>query len=312
MIAEQPLTLADGTLGKTLGKILIPMITPFHDAGDLNLGYAGELAEHLTASSLCDSLVLTGTTGEFNTLSYDERVLIFRTVKNAVGGRVPLVAGTGAASTREAIALSVEAESIGYDALMVVAPYYCKPNQNGIYEYYRAIAESVRLPVMLYNIPIFTGVNVEPETVGRLSRIPNVLGIKDEAGINPTQMTEYRNAVDGDFTIYNGDDIMILCGMVQGASGVVSGCSHILGVQIRTMIDAFLSGDLRRAHRIHLDLDPFFKALFQNGRVNPMPILRAALEIAGLAVGPPRGPLDRPTESERQEIGYHLERLHVL
>ena len=309
---RRPPIIAEGTLGSTLGQILIPMITPFRENGDLNGDYAASLADHLITNGLCDSLVVTGTTGEFNTLSFDERVSVMETVAETNRGRVPLVAGTGAASTREAIALSRIAEKAGYNALMVVAPYYCRPTQEGIYRHYVAIAESVRVPVMLYNIPLFTGVNVAPETVARLAQIPNISGIKDEAGINPTQMTEYRNAVDGDFTIYNGDDIMILCGLVQGAAGVVSGCAHVLGPQIRGMIDSFLSGDLQAAHAIHLSLDPFFKALCPNGRINPMPVLRAALEEAGLPVGPPRLPLDTATPDERATIRGHLERLGVV
>jgi len=308
---HRPLSV-EGSLARSLGEILIPMITPFHDNGDLNTEYAGELADYLVTRKLCDSIVVTGTTGEFNTLSYDERVSVMQAVKDAANGRVPLVAGTGAASTREAIALSRKAEEMGYDALMVVAPYYCRPTQAGIYRHFAEVAASVSIPVMLYNIPIFTGVNVDPATVGRLAEIDNVLGIKDEAGINPTQMVEYRNAVKGDFTIYNGDDIMILCGMIQGAAGVVSGCSHVLGPQIRAMLAAFREGDLQEAHAIHLRLDPFFKSLTPNGRVNPMPVLRASLEVAGLPVGPARLPLDRATDEEITMIRARLEALDVV
>lgn len=307
-MTTKPAPIAEnGALGKKLGQILIPMITPFHENGDLNLDYAQEIADHLIRNGLCDSLVVTGTTGEFNTLSFDERVSLMNAVVLVNEGRVPLVAGTGAASTREAIALSQKAEEMGYDAIMVVAPYYCRPTQEGIRSHFTEIAQSVSLSVMLYNIPIFTGVNMEPETVGSLSGITNILGIKDEAGINPTQMIEYRNATGEDFTIYNGDDIMILCGMVQGAAGVVSGCSHVVGNEIRAMIHAFLTGDIADAHAIHLRLDPFFKALTPNGRINPMPVLRAALEAAGLPVGPARLPLDRATDDEVAMIRERLE-----
>ena len=304
--------LAQGELARTLGQILIPMVTPFDENGDVNLKYAAELTDTLIERRACDSLIVAGTTGEFHTLSNDERVQLFRTVKDAAADRVPLIAGTGSASTRDAVELSRTAEEIGYDVLMVVAPYYAKPTQEGIYLYYEKVAASVSVPVMLYNIPIFTGVNVDPPTVTRLSRIANILGIKDEAGINPTQMIEYANAAEGDFTVYNGDDIMILCGMIQGAAGVVSGASHILSGPIREMMGAFVDGDLVRAHEIHRKLDPFLKSLAPGDRVNPIPGLRAAMEEAGMPVGPARPPLDEITDEERAALRNGLRELGVV
>lgn len=304
--------LAQGELARTLGQILIPMVTPFRDDGEVNTAYAAELADTLIERNACDSLIVAGTTGEFHTLSNEERVELLKTVKDAANGRVPMIAGTGSASTRDAVELSRKAEEIGYDVLMVVAPYYAKPTQEGIYRYYEEVAASVSLPVMLYNIPIFTGVNVDPPTVARLSRVPNILGIKDESGINPTQMIEYANAAEGDFTVYNGDDIMILCGMVQGAAGVVSGASHILSGPIREMIGAFIEHDLVRAHEIHRKLDPFLKSLAPGGRVNPIPGLRAAIEEAGMPVGPARPPLDEITGEERAAVRDGLRALGVV
>lgn len=304
--------LAQGELARTLGQILIPMVTPFSDDGEVNSKYAAELADVLIERKACDSLIVAGTTGEFHTLSNEERVGLFRTVKDAVQGRVPLIAGTGSASTRDAVELSKAAADMGYDVLMVVAPYYAKPTQDGIYSYYEHVATSVDLPIMLYNIPIFTGVNIDPPTVAKLSRIPNVIGIKDEAGINPTQMIEYANAAEGDFTVYNGDDIMILCGMVQGAAGVVSGASHILSDQIRRMIGAFLAGDLPTAHEIHRNLDVFLKSLTPGGRVNPIPALRAAIEEAGMPIGPARPPLDRISGDERTALRERLRTIGVV
>ena len=304
--------LAQGALARALGQILIPMVTPFTESGEVNWRYAAELADTLIERNACDSLIVAGTTGEFHTLNNQERVDLFRTVKDSARGRVPLIAGTGSASTRDAIELSKAAEELDYDVLMVVAPYYAKPSQEGIYSYYRDVAESVSIPLMLYNIPVFTGVNVDPPTVARLSRISNVLGIKDEAGINPTQMIEYANSAEGDFTVYNGDDIMILCGMVQGAAGVVSGASHILSSEIREMIGAFFAGDLLRAHDVHRRLDQFLKSLAPDGRVNPIPALRAAIEEAGMPVGPARPPLDKISTEERVEIRERLRALGVV
>ncbi len=295
-----------------LKHILIPLVTPFKNNGDVDFAVAEQLADFVIRKNYCDSMLVAGTTGEFNTLSAEERIQLFKTVKEVVDGRVPLVAGTGAASAREAIRLTQEAERLGYDVAMVVGPYYCKPTQAGIYQYFRSIAESVAMPIMLYNIPIFTGMNVAPETVRRLAEIENVKGIKDEAGINPTQMTDYALVTPEDFTIYNGDDIMVLCGLVQGAAGVVSGTSHLCGHIMRSMIDAFLSGQMEEARALHMALHPLIKALVPNQRVHPNPVLRAGLEMIGIPVGPPRLPLDEPTPAEKEQFRQHLVRLQII
>jgi len=299
-------------LSEKLKHIVVPLLTPFKENGDVNYEEAQELVEHLISKNYCDSILVTGTTGEFNTLTYEERVELFGVVKKAVDGRVPLVAGTGAGSTREAIGLTQEAERLGYDVAMVVSPYYCRPNQEGIYRYFRSIAQKTALPIMLYNIPLFSGVNINPETVARLSKTENIRGIKDELGFNPTQMTEYALVTPDDFTIYNGDDIMILCGLAQGAAGVVSGGSHLIGNRIRKMMNLFLAGKTEKARKIHMAIDPFFKAFCPNGRVNPIPVLKAAMEIAGHPVGPPRLPLDTATTEEREQIKKHLIRLEII
>ncbi len=300
-------------LAKKLGHILIPMITPFKPGSeDVDYALAAKMADHLCRQEYCDSIIVAGTTGEFNTMLFEERVELLRVVKDAVAGRCPVVAGTGAASTREAVMLTQAAEALGYETAMVVAPYYCKPTQEGIYRHYERIAASTSMQIMLYNIPIFTGVNIAPETVTRLSRIANIAGIKDEAGLNPTQMTDFRRATSPDFTIYNGDDIMVLCGLVQGAAGVVSGGAHLIGPRMREMINAFLAGNLKRAGEIHHEIDPLFKAFTPNGRVNPMPVLRAAMEMAGWPVGNARMPLDAATEEEKAAIRKQLERLGVI
>jgi dihydrodipicolinate synthase len=300
-------------LGDKLKQILVPLITPFEEGSqDVDYKMAEKLVEHLISKNFCDTIIVAGTTGEFNTLSNEERIELFKVVKGAVNGRVPLVAGTGAASTRDAVKLTQAAEKLGYDAAMVVGPYYCKPSQEGIYQHYATIAANTGLEMMLYNIPIFTGMNISPETVGRLSKVKNIVGIKDEAGINPTQMTEYAGITPKDFTIYNGDDIMILCGLVQGACGVVSGASHLIGDKIRKMINLFLDGKVAEAREIHMAIDPLFKAFCPNGRVNPMPVLRAAVELIGLPVGAGRLPLDEATPEEKQNIKKHLIRLGVL
>ncbi|MFA6272851.1 MAG: 4-hydroxy-tetrahydrodipicolinate synthase [Patescibacteria group bacterium] len=302
------------TLGKKLGHIIIPLATPFKEATqDINFDAAEALVDRVIKRGFCDSLIVGGTSGEFNTLSLDERFELFRTVKNAVAGRVPLVGGACSSATREAIALVKESERLGFDAVMALGPCYCKPNQEGVYRHFAAIAQATSLPVMLYNIPIFTGLNVEKETVARLANdFPNIMGIKDEAGINPTQMTEFIRVTPPGFTVYNGDDIMVLCGLAQGASGVVSGASHIIGKQMRKMINLFLSGDLAGARKIHMALDPLFKDFCQNGRTNGIPIWKAAMNLCGMKVGPPRLPLAPATAQEIAVMRKHLVRLGLL
>jgi len=301
-------------LGNLLKRIVVPMVTPFkREDQEINYPVVRDLIEHLISNNYSDSIVIAGTTGEFSTLRFDERVELLKYAKEAVAGRKPIVAGTGAASTKEALMLSKVAEKLHYDAVMIVAPYYCRPTQQGIYAHYKTIAQDSNIPIILYNIPLFTGVNIEPATVGRLVKeCSNILGIKDEAGMNPTQMTEYARATADHFTIYNGDDIMALCGLVQGAAGVVSGGSHIIGDKMRNMIELFLAGKVEAAEKLHKALDPLFKSLSPFGGVNPIPGLKAALELIGIPVGPPRLPLVESTEEEKGMIRKQLVRLGVV
>ena len=302
-------------LGDKLGHIIIPLATPFKEdaSQDVNYDAAARLADHVIREGKCDSLSVGGTSGEFNTLSLEERLELFRVVKDAVGGRVPLVAGACSDSTREIMRLAQEGERLGFNAVMALGPCYCKPNQEGGYLHFAAVAKSTSLPIMLYNIPIFMGFNLEKETLARLvNDFDNIVAIKDEAGINPTQMSDFRHVTLENFTIYNGDDIMVLCGLAQGAAGVVSGGSIIIGKLMRKMINAFLAGDVAGARKIHMDLDPLFKAFGSNGRINPIPLWKAAINLCGLKVGPPRLPLAPATNEEIRIMRDHLERLGIL
>ncbi len=294
----------------SLGSIVVPMVTPFLPNGGVNYDLAAEMVDYLIENRMTDSIAVSGTTGEFNTLSFDERIQLFRVVKDAAHGRVPLVAGTGAASTRETVALTQEAARLGYDVALVVGPYYCKPTQNAILGHYSEVSR-VGLPVMVYNIPIFTGTNIAPDTLGKIAALPAIYAVKDEAGINPTQMTDYARACPPGFVIYNGDDIMVLCGLAQGAAGVVSGASFLLGDQMRQMIEHFNAGQIDDARKLHHKFDPFFKDFGSNGRINPIPLLRAAIELAGHPVGPARMPLDAATDEERELMRQHLIRLGI-
>jgi len=297
---------------KKYGRILLPLITPYGKNEEVDYDAYAKLIEYVIKNDVCDSLIVTGTTGEACLLTFDERVKLMETAVKAAAGRKPVIAGTGCASTKETIALTKKAADLGIELCLIVCPFYNKPTQEGLYLHYKAIAESVKTDILLYNIPIFVGINLEPETVSRLASIKNIVGVKDEAGINPTQMTEFLRVTPPGFSVYNGDDIMVLCGLAQGASGVVSGASHLIGKPMREMISRFLSGDIVGARAIHMALDPLFKDFCQNGRTNGIPIWKAAMNLCGLKVGPPRLPLAPATAQETEVMRKHLVRLGLL
>ena len=299
-------------LSQKWGQVLVPLLTPFDE--DLKVDYekAGNLARKLVDTGYADTIIVAGTTGEFHALSIEERVRLFEIVKEAVRGKAPVIAGTGASYTAQAVSLTKEAEKVGVDGVMVVAPYYGQPSQEGLYQYYRTVAEATTLPVLIYNIPIFTGVNVQPQTLKRLSKIENIIGTKDEAALNPTQTTEYLLDLRENFLVYCGDDTMVLATLAQGAVGVVSGGSHLIGDQMKKMINLFLGGDIEEAKRIHFKIFPLFKACVINKRVHPVPLLKAALELTGFEIGAPRPPLVPATPEEQEYLKKILNKIGLL
>ena len=293
-----------------MGPVSVPLVTPFRPDEDVNPEALGRLVEFVISSGFCDSIIVTGTTGEFYSLSDEERLEVWRTALAANRGRVPMVAGVGAASTRAAVRFTRIAAEMGFDVAMCVLPFYGKPTQEGIRRHFAAVAEASPLPVLIYNIPLFTGVNMEPETLERLAEIPNIRGIKEEAGIQPTQATAFALRTPPDFSIYCGDDTMVLQVLPQRGVGVVSGGSQVIGNWMKSMIGAYRRGDNAEASRIYFQLAPFFASLNQNGRVNPIPILRAAIErVSGIPIGPPRSPQMPATEEETAVAGAILDGL---
>lgn len=290
------------TFVEKYGKILLPLITPYKENEDVDYDRYAELIEYVVTKDLCDSLIVTGTTGEASLLTFDERVKLMETAVKAAAGRKPVIAGTGCASTKETVMLTKKAEELGIELCLIVCPFYNKPTQEGLYLHYKAIAESVKVDIMLYNIPIFVGVNLEAETVGRLAAIPNIVAVKDEAGVNPTQVTDFilaARALDPDFAVYNGDDVMLLPTIVQGAQGLVSGGSHIFGHEVRAIFEAFEKGDNEKAKELFVPMYRFCKSTGQNGRILPNSILRPAIEaVTGVKLGNARLPLAPPTEDE--------------
>jgi 4-hydroxy-tetrahydrodipicolinate synthase len=279
------------------GKIVTAMVTPFDRKGNIDFAKTTSLINYLLENGT-DSLVIAGTTGESPTLTTEEKVALFRHVVSVVNGRVPVIAGTGTNNTRATIELTKKAEEIGVDAVMLVAPYYNKPNQEGLYQHFKAIAESTSLPVMLYNIPGRSVVNIAVDTVVRLSEIPNIVAVKDASG-NLDAMTEIITRTREDFQLYSGDDSITLPVLAIGGAGVVSVASHIIGNEMQQMIAAFEAGDNKKAAKLHQKLLPVMKGLF--AAPSPVPV-KTALQLKGLDVGSVRLPLVPLTEQERSEL----------
>ncbi len=274
-------------------RMLTAMVTPYDSDLQVNYDKAGELAQYLLDHG-SDGIVVSGTTGESPVLSTAEKLKLFKQVKAQVGNKAEVWAGTGSYNTQETIHLSREAESIGVDGLLLVVPYYNKPSQEGLYQHYKAIAESVSIPIMLYNIPGRTGTNMMPETVALLAEIDNIVALKESTGMMD-QMSLLKQIVPEKVAIYSGDDSLTLPMLALGGIGVVSIASHLIGPQIRQMMDTFALGDIKGARELHNQLFPMFKGLFIT--TNPVPV-KEALNIMGMNVGGVRLPMYRANEAE--------------
>lgn len=280
-----------------LGRISTAMVTPFDSKGNIDFGKTTQLINYLLNNGT-ESLVVAGTTGESPTLSSEEKVALFRHVVKVVDGRVPVIAGTGNNNTYASIELTKKAQEAGVDAIMLVAPYYNKPNQEGLYQHFKTIAESTNLPIMLYNIPGRSVINMSVDTVIKLSKIPNIVAIKEASG-SLEAMTEIIANTAEDFVLYSGDDGITLPALSIGAKGVVSVSSHVIGNEMQQMVKAFLEGNVTEAARQHQKLLPIMRGLF--AAPNPVPV-KTALQIKGLDVGSVRLPLVPLSEQERVQI----------
>ena len=292
------------------GRVITAMVTPLDSQLNVDFGQAGKLAQRLIDSGT-DTILVGGTTGESPTLTDNERVRLVEAVLDAIGDKAPVIAGTGTNSTAASVALTKQAEALGAHGAMLVAPYYNKPPQNGLYAHPRTVAEATRLPVMVYNVPGRTSVNITPETMGRLAEIENIVALK-EAGGSADQASEMVRAVRGKLRVYSGDDSLTLPMMAVGAYGVVSVVSNVAGRLVAEMVKAFAAGETARATELHLQLLPLFKGLFLT--TNPIPV-KAALRLQGFDAGGLRLPLIEATEEQiaavRQamlEAGVEVER----
>lgn len=283
----------------SLGRVITAMATPMLSNGDVHYEDAASLARHL-ANNGSDGIVVAGTTGESPTLSYSEKVELFRTVRQAVPAHVKVIAGTGSNNTADSVKLSVAAEETGVDGLMLVVPYYNKPTTDGLYQHFAEICQAVSLPVMLYNVPGRTAQNMMPETAARLVKAyPNIIAMKEASG-DMEQVGELRRLLPEDFSIYSGDDALTLPILSLGGHGVVSVASHLVGNEIQNMIQAFTDGRVAEAANINSHLLPVFQAMFIS--TNPEPV-KTALYVAKLIENETfRLPLTALPEEQKQHI----------
>ncbi len=282
---------------KELGRLITAMVTPFDAAGRVDYGQAEKLALALIKSG-SDGLVLSGTTGESPTLTHEEELKLFAVIKKAVGKRGSIIAGTGSNSTAEAVEATQAAEKAGVDACLLVVPYYNKPTQDGLFMHFKTIAQSTKLPCILYNVPSRTVVSLAAETVIKLSQIENIIGIKEASG-NMEEIGKIIAGAPRDFIVWSGNDADTLPLMSIGGYGIISVASHLVGLQIKDMINQFIAGKNADAAAIHLKLMPLMKVLFIVS--NPSPVKYAINQI-GFNVGLPRLPLVEPDAKSAAQI----------
>jgi 4-hydroxy-tetrahydrodipicolinate synthase len=291
---------------KKLGRLLTAMVTPFKEDGEVDYEQAKKLALALLSSG-SDGLVVAATTGESPTLSWEEEMHLFAEVKSAVGGRGTVVAYTGSNSTAEAVEATKRAEKIGVDACLLVVPYYNKPTQEGLYQHFKTIAQSTSLPCIMYNVPARTIINLSADTAIKLSQIDNIIGVKEASG-NLGQISKIITEARKDFLVWSGNDSDTFHILAVGGYGIISVASHLVGKQIKEMIDNFLSGKITEAASIHHRLLPIIDALFIVS--NPIPV-KYALNHIGFNVGKPRLPLTEPDEKSAAVIKNTLKNYKI-
>jgi len=291
---------------KNPGRLLTAMVTPFDAEGEVDYEQAKNLARALLDSG-SDGLIISGTTGESPTLSREEKLRLFTEVKSAIANRGMIIAGTGSYNTRESQELTKEAERIGVDACLLVVPYYNRPTQQGLFEHFEAIAQATTLPCILYNVPSRTVANLASDTVIKLSQIDNIVGVKEASG-NLRQVAEIVQGTRDDFLVYSGNDGDTLLILALGGYGVISVASHLVGIQIKEMIERFLSSKTQEAASIHRHLLPLINAMFINP--NPMPV-KYALNYLGFPAGKPRLPLVKPDEKSAEIIRATLKNYKI-
>lgn len=280
------------------GEVITAMVTPFNENREIDYDKVEELAKHL-AHNGSDAILVAGTTGESPTLTHEEELELLSTVKRAVNGKAKVIMGAGSNSTETAIQMTKKVENEGADAVLTVVPYYNKPSQAGMIAHFSAIAESTDLPIILYNIPGRTGVNMAVDTVKTLAETyPNIVALK-QSFPDMDMVSELKMACPEDFTIYSGDDSLTLPMLSLGAEGVISVASHLWGSEIKSMIHNFKACQLHAAKNMHLKLYPIFKKIFM--APNPVPI-KAALKKEGIIEEYVRRPLVELSKVEKADL----------
>ena len=290
------------------GEVLTAMVTPFDNNLNVDMDMVREIAAYLVDEKNSDGLVVLGTTAEVPALEEKEKLAILENVIDEVGDRASIVAGTGSNSTSKSIKLTKKVEKLGVDGIMLVVPYYNKPPQDGLYKHFKLIATKTNLPVMLYNVPSRTSRNLEAKTVGRLAEIDNIIAVKEASGDLP-QVAKISRLTDDDFYIYSGDDNLTLPLLSVGGHGIVSVASHLIGEDIKKMINAFKNGNPEKASELNKKLLPIFNGIFVN--TNPIPV-KAALNMIGKNVGNVRPPLNELTKSEEQKLENVMQNMNLI
>lgn len=270
------------------GRLLTAMVTPFNADGSVNYEKAADLAEWFINNG-SDGLVVAGSTGEAATMSAEEKLELFRVVVNRINKRVPVIAGTGSNNTADSVKMTKMAEAMGVDGALIVGPYYNKPTQEGFYQHFAAVAQSTGLPIIVYNVPGRTASNISPAIVARLAAdFENIVAIKEAAG-NVAQVAELYSVLPEEFTIYSGDDGLILPFMSVGATGLISVLSNIGGGILQDVMQAYEDGRVREAAKLNARMVPLANAMFIE--TNPIPVKAAVTLVTGIDAGQPRLPL---------------------
>ena len=281
------------------GRLLTAMVTPMNHDGSINYEAMADFADWLIDNG-SDGLVVCGTTGESPTISTEEKLELFRTVVKRVNKRVPVIAGTGSNDTAGTVELTKTAEATGVDGFLVVGPYYNKPPQEGFYQHFKAIANATELPVIIYNVPGRTSSNILPQTVVRLAQdCKNIVAIKEAAGC-VSQVAELYSVLPEDFSIYSGDDMLILPFMSVGATGLISVVSNTGGQLLQDLMQAFEAGKVKEAMDLNAKMLPVAKAMFIT--TNPIPVKEAVSMLTPINAGPVRLPLVPMSESEKEKV----------
>lgn len=291
---------------KSFEGSMVAMVTPFRD-GRVDEAKIGELVEFHVKNGT-DAIIPCGTTGESPTLSHEEHKRVVEATIQAVAGRVPVIAGTGSNSTAEAIDFTQHAKKAGANGVLMVCPYYNKPTQQGLIAHYKAVAAAVDIPIILYNIPGRTGVNMLPETVATLADVPNIVAMKEASG-SLEQMTELITICGDRLTVVSGDDTLTLPLMAVGGKGVISVVANIIPKETAEMTRAALNGDWKRAKEIHLRIFPLCKAMFYE--TNPGPV-KTAMQLLGRLNGELRLPLTPMSDANREKLAKALKAYGLL